>query len=96
MTVAERVTVLTHTNVGYKDHPLQHHFPTLTRPVTFRQGCFVGACATVLPGVEIGAKAFVAAGAVVTRDVPPNTVVGGVPAQVIRELTDSVRERVSS
>lgn len=86
VTLAERVTVLTHTNVGYSDHPLQPYFPPSTGPVSFRQGCFVGACATVLPNVVVGAQAFVAAGAVVTKDVPPRTVVAGVPARFIRQI----------
>lgn len=86
VTLAERVTVLTHTNVGYSNHPLQEHFPSFTRPVIFRQGSFVGASVTILPGVEIGSQAFVAAGAVVTKDVPQHTIVAGVPAQVVRTL----------
>jgi maltose O-acetyltransferase len=54
------------------------------RPITLEARCWVGANATLLPGVTIGAEAVVAAGALVTRDVPPGCVVGGVPA---RELT---------
>ena len=46
----------------------------------------IGSGATILPGLTIGAGALVAAGAVVTRDVPPRSVVAGVPARVIREL----------
>ena len=46
---------------------------------------WIGAAATILPGVTIGAGAVVAAGAVVTRDVAPATLVAGVPARVIRE-----------
>ena len=84
VTLAERVVVLTHTNVGFADHPLQAHFPALTAPVVFERGCFVGAQVTVLPGVRIGREAFVAAGAVVTEDVPPGTVAAGVPARVLR------------
>jgi maltose O-acetyltransferase len=52
-------------------------------PVTIDDGAWIGANSTVLPGVTIGAGAVVAAGAVVTRSVPPNAVVGGVPAAVI-------------
>ena len=85
-TLAERVLILTHTNVGYRDHPLQAHFPASVGPVTIERGAFVGAGALVLPGVRIGTCAFVAAGAVVTKDVPPWTVVAGVPAQPIRTL----------
>ena len=49
---------------------------------------WIGANATVLPGVTIGDGAFVAAGAVVTKDVPENTIVGGVPARIIRQLSE--------
>jgi len=51
------------------------------RGPTLRRGCRIGAAAVVLPGVEIGEDAFVAAGAVVTRDVPPGALVMGVPAR---------------
>jgi maltose O-acetyltransferase len=57
-------------------------------PVTICNGVWVGARVTVLPGVTIGEGAVVAAGAVVTKDVAPNTVVGGVPARVLRCITD--------
>lgn len=51
---------------------------------TIRYGARVGANSTLLPGVEIGREAFVAAGALVTRDVPPTTLVMGVPARPVR------------
>jgi maltose O-acetyltransferase len=86
VTLAERVVVLTHTNVGYRDHPLQPHFPALAAPVTIRRGSFVGASVTILPGRTIGPEAFVAAGSVVTEDVAPRTVVAGVPARALRTL----------
>lgn len=86
VTLAERVVVLTHTNVGYRDHPLQAHFPGMAAPVTIHRGSFVGASVTILPGRSIGPEAFVAAGSVVTEDVPPRTVVAGVPARALRTL----------
>jgi acetyltransferase-like isoleucine patch superfamily enzyme len=50
----------------------------------FRRGCRVGAGAILLPGVEIGEEAFVAAGALVTRDVAPGILVKGSPAREVR------------
>jgi maltose O-acetyltransferase len=55
-------------------------------PVRIGDGVWIGTRALLLPGVEIGAGAVVAAGAVVTESVPPDTVVGGVPARILREL----------
>lgn len=86
VTLAERVLVLTHTNVGYADHPLQSHFPPRAAPILVREGSFIGAHATILPGVTVGPRAFVAAGSVVTESVPEGTVVAGVPARAIRTL----------
>jgi len=51
-----------------------------------KAGATIGANATILPGITIGEKAMVGAGAVVTKDVPPNTLVLGNPARVVREL----------
>jgi acetyltransferase-like isoleucine patch superfamily enzyme len=87
VTLAERVLILTHMNVGYRDHPLQAHFPALAAPVVLERGCFVGAAVTILPGLTIGRESFVAAGSVVTESVPPRTLVAGVPARRVRELT---------
>ena len=86
VTLAERVLVLTHTNVGYRDHPLQARFPPMAAPVVVEDGSFLGASVTVLPGVRIGPQSFVAAGSVVTADVPPRTLVAGVPARVLRAI----------
>jgi maltose O-acetyltransferase len=57
------------------------------RPVVIGDGTWVGTRAIVLPGVTIGSRAVVAAGSVVTRDVPDEVLVAGNPARVVRELT---------
>jgi acetyltransferase-like isoleucine patch superfamily enzyme len=53
-----------------------------------RRRCRIGGAAVLLPGVEVGEDAFVGAGAVVTRDVPPRTLVVGIPARPVRQLDD--------
>ena len=58
----------------------------LPAPIVIGEGVWIGANATVLPGVTIGDHAVVAAGAVVTKDVPADMVVGGVPAKTIRRI----------
>jgi acetyltransferase-like isoleucine patch superfamily enzyme len=55
-------------------------------PIVLERNVWIGANATILPGVTIEENSVVAAGAVVTRDVPGNCVVGGVPAKVIRKI----------
>jgi maltose O-acetyltransferase len=64
----------------------QRSGPLRTAPVKIEEGAWIGSRATILPGVTVGAGSVVAAGAVVTKDVPPGTLVGGVPAQVRRTL----------
>jgi len=55
-------------------------------PITIEDDVWIGANATILPGVRIGTHSVVAAGAVVTRDVPPHTIVAGVPAKQIKSI----------
>jgi UDP-2-acetamido-3-amino-2,3-dideoxy-glucuronate N-acetyltransferase len=71
------------------DDTMNRHGPeTPLRGATLRRACRVGGGTVITPGVEIGEEAFVAAGAVVTKDVPTRAVVIGVPARVIREVPE--------
>jgi acetyltransferase-like isoleucine patch superfamily enzyme len=73
--------------VTTNDDTMARHGPdTAARGVILRRACRVGGGVTLTPGVEIGQEAFVAAGAVVTRDVPPRALVMGVPARIVREV----------
>lgn len=71
-----------------ENHPevpeLRHRL--LVKPVVIRSNAWIGAGAVVLPGVTVGRNAIVAAGAVVTKDVPDDAIVGGVPAKFIRNI----------
>lgn len=62
-------------------------------PITIGAHVWIGSNATILPGVTLGDWAVVAAGAVVTQDVPPRTVVGGVPAKVLKVIPEEGRAR---
>jgi acetyltransferase-like isoleucine patch superfamily enzyme len=74
------------TNDDYMGRTDRRH--ELIKGPTIRRGARVGGGAILCPGVEIGEEAFVGAGAVVTKDVPPRTVVVGNPARVLREVPE--------
>ena len=97
-TVIGPVTIGSHVNLaqGITVTALNHNFsdPSLrideqgvsTKAVVIGDDVWIGANAVILPGVTIGSHVVVAAGAVVTKDVPANTLVGGVPAKIIKQL----------
>ncbi|HEX5307702.1 MAG TPA: acyltransferase [Solirubrobacteraceae bacterium] len=68
------------------DTMARHGSEHTLRGATLRRACRVGGSVVLTPGVEVGEEAFVAAGAVVTRDVPARAVAMGVPARVVREV----------
>jgi acetyltransferase-like isoleucine patch superfamily enzyme len=71
------------------DDTMARHAPDYAlRGARLRRACRVGGGAVLCPGVEVGEEAFVAAGAVVVRDVPPRAVVMGVPARAVREVPE--------
>ena len=79
-----RVTVNT---VGHQHNSMTtpiNHQPLTLAPVTIQDNVWIGLGATILQGVHIGSGAIIAAGAVVTKDVPANAIVAGVPAKIIR------------
>jgi len=79
--IAPQVTTANDNFVGRTKERLKHF-----KGVTVRRGGRIGAGAVVLPGIEVGEDALVAAGAVVTKDVPPRKIVKGVPAAVWKDV----------
>ncbi|MEH3052583.1 MAG: DapH/DapD/GlmU-related protein [Patulibacter minatonensis] len=71
---------------GHPTDPATRRSEITLGPIRIERGVWIAAGATVLQGVTVGEDAVVAAGAVVTRDVPPRTVVGGVPARLLRDV----------
>ncbi|WP_400163134.1 2,3,4,5-tetrahydropyridine-2,6-dicarboxylate N-acetyltransferase [Brevibacillus sp. TJ4] len=67
--------------------------PPSATPVIIEDDVLVGANAVILEGVRIGQGSVVAAGAIVTQDVPPNVVVAGAPARIIKEIDDKTRSK---
>ena len=82
--LAPQVKLITHGDVGAR--MLAKYIKRQEGQVTLKQGCWIGTAAIIMPNITIGEGAVVGAGAVVTQDVPPFTVVAGVPARVLRQL----------
>jgi len=88
ITIEDDVLIGPKVNLITENHPLDpsDRQALLLKPIVIKRNAWIGAAATILPGVTIGENAVVAAGAVVTTDVPSNTVAGGVPAKHIKNI----------
>ena len=81
--IGPKVSLITE---GHPLNPAERKSLTVN-PVVIKRNAWIGAGAIILPGVTVGENAVVAAGAVVSRDVPVNTVVAGVPAKIVKYLS---------
>ena len=86
ITIDDDVMVAANAQLISNNHDLHDHQILTCKPVHLKRNCWIGAGATILPGVTVGENAVVAAAAVVTRDVEANTVVGGNPARLIKRI----------
>lgn len=87
VTIGNRVMIASHTAITSLTHDYtaeRMHGTVLAAPVVIEDDVWIGTHCVILPGVRIGRGAVVAAGAVVTRDVPPETIVAGVPARPLK------------
>lgn len=88
ITIEDNVLIGPKVNLITINHPLDpaRRHSTISTPIVIKKNAWLGAGAMILPGVTIGENSIVSAGAIVTKDVPPNTVIAGVPAKIIKKI----------
>jgi len=89
--IGNHVAIASEVMIYNSEHNINDdNFQAIEAPVVIDDYVFIGPRAIILPGVEIGKGAVIAAGGVVTKDVPPFAVVGGVPAKIIGERKNKI------
>jgi acetyltransferase-like isoleucine patch superfamily enzyme len=88
ITIGDNVLIGPKVNLVSENHPID---PTqrnslIGKPIIIKNNAWIGASATILPGITVGENSIVAAGAIVTKDVPDNTIVAGNPAKQIKNI----------
>jgi acetyltransferase-like isoleucine patch superfamily enzyme len=88
ITIEDDVLIGPRVNLVTENHPVDpsDRKSLLLNSILIKRNAWIGAGATILPGVTIGENAIIAAGAVVTKDVPGNTIAGGIPAKLIKSF----------
>ncbi len=92
ITIGDDVLIGPKVNILSEEHPVKpaERKALMVRPVVIKNGAWIGAGATILPGVTVGENSIIAAEAVVNKDVPDNSVVAGIPAKVVKTLTNGI------
>lgn len=93
ITIEDNVLIAPNVSILSEGHPvsLENRHSLVPKSIHIKKNAWIGAGATLLHGVTIGENAIVAAGAVVSKDVPDNTIVGGIPAKVIQQIKTGMR-----
>ncbi len=88
ITIEDNVLIAPKVSLLTEGHPVesQNRQSLTVAPIRVKKNVWIGANATILPGVTIGENAVVAAGSIVNKDVPENTIVGGIPAKIIKTI----------
>ena len=88
ITIEDNVQIGPHVTVVTDNHDLKNRYVLKCKPVKICKNAWIGADVTIMPGITIGENAVIAGGAVVTKDVPADSIVGGNPAKVIKKITE--------
>jgi acetyltransferase-like isoleucine patch superfamily enzyme len=88
ITIEDNVLIAPKVSLLTEGHPtsIEDRHSLIPKPIHIKKNAWIGANATILQGVTIGENAIVAAGSVVSKDVPDNTIVGGIPAKIIKTI----------
>lgn len=93
ITIGDRVLIAPQAGLYTAGHPLEPAIRAsgleFGRPITLENDVWLGGRVTVCPGVTIGSGSIIAAGSVVTRDIPAGVLAAGIPCKVLRPLTDA-------
>jgi acetyltransferase-like isoleucine patch superfamily enzyme len=88
--IGPNVNIIT---AGHPLDPSQRRAVTIGKPIVIERSVWIAAGATIIGGVTVGENSVVAAGSIVTKNVPPNILVGGNPARIIRSIGDDATVR---
>lgn len=93
ITIEDGVLIAPKVSLLSEGHPIdpENRSSLMVAHIHIKKNAWIGANATILPGVTIGENAVVAAGAVVSKDVPDNTIVGGIPAKIIKSIEQKIQ-----
>lgn len=88
ITIEDNVLIAPKVNLLSEGHPISpdERHSLIPKPIHIKKNAWIGANATILQGVTIGENAIVAAGSIVTKDVPDNVIAGGIPAKIIQSI----------
>lgn len=86
--IGDNVLIGPKVNLVSENHPIDpsQRNALIGKPIVIKNNVWIGAAATILPGITVGENSIVAAGAIVTKDVPANTIVAGNPAKFLRQI----------
>jgi acetyltransferase-like isoleucine patch superfamily enzyme len=91
ITIEDDVFIGPKVNLITENHPIDpaNRKAIICKPIVIKRNAWIGAAATIMPGVTIGENSIVAAGAVVSKDIRANTIVAGVPAKIMKTISSS-------